>query len=362
MLNVSFMALLSQRLLSNDARYYGETYELSNKAFCPQRVTVWLQLLDLSVTLKAGGDAVTWLLGQLVWRTACCAFRERSEMRCRRGMHRPTLFISSSRAACFFLSLHALTFQDIVTRHAHSTGHHVERRFGWDTHGLPVEHEIDKKLGITSKADVMALGIKTYNKECRDIVMRYSSEWKDTVERMGRWIDFDTGYKTLDLSFMESVWWVFGQLWEKQQVYRGLRVMPYSTGCTTPLSNFEAGEDYRMVSDPAVTVAFPLVDDPSTSLLAWTTTPYTLPSNLGLCVHPEFTYIKIHDIERDQNFILLESLIGTLYKELQGGKKQDPKKPKYKKVGTFKGSDMKGWRYVPMFDYFTEQVSYGIRT
>lgn len=245
--------------------------------------------------------------------------------------------------------------QDIVTRHAHSTGHHVERRFGWDTHGLPVEHEIDKKLGISSKADVLALGIDKYNKECRDIVMRYSSEWKDTVERMGRWIDFDTGYKTLDISFMESVWWVFGQLWEKQQVYRGLRVMPYSMGCTTPLSNFEAGEDYRMVSDPAVTVAFPLVDDPSTSLLAWTTTPYTLPANLGLCVHPDFTYIKIHDIERDQNFILLETLLGTVYKELQGGKKQDPKKPKYKKVGEFKGTDMKGWRYIPMFDYFTEQ-------
>ncbi|ODO08865.1 isoleucine-tRNA ligase [Cryptococcus wingfieldii CBS 7118] len=248
------------------------------------------------------------------------------------------------------------TIKDIVTRHAHSTGHHVERRFGWDTHGLPVEHEIDKKLKITGKADVMKMGIDKYNAECRDIVMRYSDEWKATVERMGRWIDFETGYKTLDPTFMESVWWVFGQLWQKEQVYRGLRVMPYSTGCTTPLSNFEAGEDYRMTSDPAITVSFPLVDDPNTSLLAWTTTPYTLPSNLALCVNPEFTYIKIHDFERDQNFILLESLLGTVYKELQGGKKPDPKKePKFKKVGTFLGKDMVGWRYVPMFDYFTEQ-------
>ncbi|WWD02943.1 hypothetical protein V865_000986 [Kwoniella europaea PYCC6329] len=189
------------------------------------------------------------------------------------------------------------TIKDIVTRHAHSTGHHVERRFGWDTHGLPVEHEIDKTLNIKGKADVMAMGIDKYNAACREIVMRYSGEWKSTVERMGRWIDFDTGYKTLDPTFMESVWWVFGQLWQKGQVYRGLRVMPYSTGCTTPLSNFEAGEDYRMTSDPAVTVTFPLVDDPSTSLLAWTTTPYTLPSNLGLCVHPDFTYIKIYDYE-----------------------------------------------------------------
>ncbi|KAL1413503.1 isoleucine--tRNA ligase [Vanrija albida] len=248
------------------------------------------------------------------------------------------------------------TIKDIVTRHASSTGHHVERRFGWDTHGLPVEHEIDKSLNIKGKDDVMKMGIAKYNAACREIVMRYSNEWKSTVERMGRWIDFDTGYKTLDPTFMESVWWVFGQLWAKEQVYRGLRVMPYSTGCTTPLSNFEAGEDYRNVSDPAVTVAFPLADDPTTSLLAWTTTPYTLPANLGLCVHPEFTYIKIHDVERNQNFILLESLLGTVYKEYANGKKPDPKKePKFKKIGSFLGKDMVGWRYTPMFDHFTEK-------
>lgn len=141
--------------------------------------------------------------------------------------------------------------QDIVTRFAHSNGHYVERRFGWDCHGLPVEHEIDKKLNIQSKDDVMAMGIDKYNEECKAIVMRYSSEWRSTVERMGRWIDFDNDYKTLNASFMESVWWVFKQLWEKEQVYKGLKVMPYSTGCTTPLSNFEAGLDYREVADPA---------------------------------------------------------------------------------------------------------------
>lgn len=238
--------------------------------------------------------------------------------------------------------------QDIVTRHAHVTGHHVIRRFGWDTHGLPVEHEIDKKLGITGRDDVMRMGIDQYNAECRSIVMRYASEWRSTVERMGRWIDFDNDYKTLNPTFMESVWWAFKTLHEKGQVYRGLRVMPYSTGCTTPLSNFEAGLAYKDVNDPAVTVAFPLVDDRTTSLLAWTTTPWTLPSNLALCVHPTFTYVKIHDEERDQNFILHEGLLRTLYK--------DPKKAKYKKLATFKGSDMKGWRYVPLFEYFTERV------
>ncbi|VDC06970.1 unnamed protein product [Peniophora sp. CBMAI 1063] len=239
------------------------------------------------------------------------------------------------------------TIKDIVTRHAHVSGYHVPRRFGWDTHGLPVEHEIDKKLGIKSRQDVMDMGVDAYNAECRAIVMRYSGEWRATVERMGRWIDFDKDYKTLDLTFMESVWWAFKQLFDKGMVYRGLRVMPYSTGLLTPLSNFEAGLNYKDVNDPAVTVSFPLVDDPKTALLAWTTTPWTLPSNLALCVHPDFTYIKIHDQERNTNFILHEKLLKTLYK--------DPKKAKFKKIGEFKGLDMKGWRYVPMFEYFTEK-------
>ena len=194
----------------------------------------------------------------------------------------------------------------------------------------------------------MAMGIDKYNAECRAIVMRYADEWRKTVERTGRWIDFDDGYKTMNTSFMESVWWAFATLYEKGLVYRGLRVMPYSTGCTTPLSNFEAQLEYRDVQDPAVVVAFPLVDDPSTSLLAWTTTPWTLPSNLALCVHPKYKYVKIFDETRKENFILYEKLLGTIYK--------DPKKAKYKKVGEFTGSEMKGWRYVPIFDYFKEQV------
>ncbi|GAA5973857.1 hypothetical protein JCM11641_003196 [Rhodosporidiobolus odoratus] len=243
------------------------------------------------------------------------------------------------------------TVKDIVTRYAHSNGYHVERRFGWDTHGLPVEHEIDKKLGISSKADVMAMGIDKYNAECRSIVMRYSSEWRQTVERLGRWIDFDNDYKTLNPSFMESVWWVFGQLWKKDLVYRGLKVMPYTTGCTTPLSNFEAGQAYKDVQDPAVTVAFTLRDDPTTALLAWTTTPWTLPSNLGLCVHPELTYVKIHDKERDRNYVLCDKLLSTLYKDAVKAKKEK----KYEVLATYKGTDLVGWTYEPLFPYFKEK-------
>ncbi|KAK9448268.1 tRNA synthetases class I-domain-containing protein [Limtongia smithiae] len=241
----------------------------------------------------------------------------------------------------------ASTVKDIVPRYAHMTGHYVERRFGWDTHGLPVEHEIDRTLGITGKDDVMKMGIAAYNAECRAIVMRYASEWRNTIDRVGRWIDFDNDYKTLNLTFMESVWWVFGQLYEKNMVYRGFRVMPYSTGCTTPLSNFEAQQNYKDVLDPAVVVAFVLKSDPTTALLAWTTTPWTLPSNLAVAVNPEYEYIKIHDEKANRNYILLESLITTLYK--------NPKKEKFKIVDRLKGSSMKGWEYEPLFDYFYEE-------
>ncbi|GAO48636.1 hypothetical protein SAICODRAFT_59029 [Saitoella complicata NRRL Y-17804] len=240
----------------------------------------------------------------------------------------------------------ASTIKDTVTRYAQSTGHYVERKFGWDTHGLPVEHEIDKRLNITGKDDVMKMGIDKYNAECRAIVMRYADEWKHTIERIGRWIDKED-YKTLNTPFMESVWWVFKQLFEKGQVYRGMKVMPYSTGCTTPLSNFEAQQNYKDVNDPAVTVAFPLVSDPSTSFLAWTTTPWTLPSNLALCVNPDFTYIKIHDEASGHNYILLENCLSTLYK--------NPKTAKFKILEKIPGKDLKGLEYEPLFPYYADK-------
>ncbi|KAI3631018.1 hypothetical protein MIR68_010508 [Amoeboaphelidium protococcarum] len=239
------------------------------------------------------------------------------------------------------------TIKDTVTRYAAQTGHYVERRFGWDTHGLPVEYEIDKKLGIKNKEDVMKLGIDKYNAECRSIVMRYAKEWEITVERMGRWIDFENDYKTLNTSYMESVWWVFKQLFEKGQVYQGFKVMPFSTACNTPLSNFEANQNYKDVLDPAVTVSFPLVDQPDVSVLAWTTTPWTLPSNLALCVHPEFDYVQIKDEESGSNWILLEKRLEILYK--------DPKKAKFQVIKKYKGAELVGMKYVPLFDYFADK-------
>ena len=246
------------------------------------------------------------------------------------------------------------TIKDTVTRYAHQTGHYVSRRFGWDCHGLPIEYEIDKKLGIKGREDVLAMGVDKYNEECAAIVQRYTAEWRTTVTRLGRWIDFDNDYKTMDPSFMESVWWVFKTIFDKGLVYRGWKVMPYSMTCGTPLSNFEAGLNYKEVSDPAATVSFPLVSDPNVSLLAWTTTPWTLPSNLALCVNPDFEYIKIIDKTRDNRvFILLEARLAQIFPAVSKKDCTAEKKAEmYEVIGKITGKELIGLKYVPLFPYF----------
>lgn len=183
--------------------------------------------------------------------------------------------------------------------------------------------------------------------------MRYAGEWEKTVTRLGRWIDFKNDYKTMDASFMESVWWVFGQLWEKGLVYRGFKVMPYSTGCTTPISNFEAGQAYKDVQDPAIVVSFPLVEDPTVSFVAWTTTPWTLPSNLALCVHPELKYVQIKQKSGNggQQYIVNEKCVATLFK--------DPND--YDIVKTFVGKELVGKKYEPLFNYFVDSYKNAFR-
>ncbi|KAG8628711.1 hypothetical protein KVT40_002576 [Elsinoe batatas] len=245
----------------------------------------------------------------------------------------------------------ASTIKDIIPRYWSMKGHHVERRFGWDTHGVPIEQIIDnqlqQELGVRGRAAVEKVGIAEYNRRCREVVLTYAGEWRRVIGRLGRWIDFDNDYKTMDCTFMESCWWVFKQLWEKELVYHGAKVLPYSTALNTPLSKSEAQEDYRDVQDPAVVVAFPLVDDPETSFLAWTTTPWTLPSNVGLCTHPEFEYLKIKDEESGKQYYLVEAGLKVLYK--------DPKKAKFKILEKTKGKDLLGKKYIPPFDYFYEE-------
>ncbi|XP_044159011.1 isoleucine--tRNA ligase, cytoplasmic [Bufo gargarizans] len=244
------------------------------------------------------------------------------------------------------------TIKDIVTRFAHQTGHYVERRFGWDCHGLPVEYEIDKTLGIKGPEDVAKMGIAEYNKQCRGIVMRYSYDWEVSVTRLGRWIDFKNDYKTLYPWFMESVWWVFRQLYDKGLVYRGVKVMPFSTACNTPLSNFESHQNYKDVQDPSIIVTFPLLEDSTVSLVAWTTTPWTLPSNMALCVNPELTYVKLRDKSSGNVYILMEARLSALYKT----------NAEYQILDRFLGITLKGTRYQPLFDYFAKASDTGAFT
>ncbi|CAL6305181.1 unnamed protein product [Bathycoccus prasinos] len=245
------------------------------------------------------------------------------------------------------------TIKDVITRYASATGFHVIRRFGWDCHGLPVEYEIDKKLGIKSKSDVLNMGIGVYNEECRKVVMRYAREWEQTITRSGRWIDFRHDYKTLDLNFMESVWWVFKTLFDKNLVYRGFKVMPYSTACNTPISNFEAGLDYRDVSDPAVLVSFPVMDcDFKSSFVAWTTTPWTLPSNLALCLNPQLIYVYLKD-PLGTVLIVAKSCISVIPGAMNKKKKLSDGWEICKEVA---GEELKDLRYGPLFTIFEAEM------
>jgi isoleucyl-tRNA synthetase len=238
--------------------------------------------------------------------------------------------------------------KDIIPRYFTMKGRYVERRFGWDCHGLPIEHEIDKKLGMNAHDAVAKLGVKAYNDECRAIVQRYTQEWEKTISRIGRWVDFENDYKTMDLPFMESVWWAFKQLWEKGLVYQGNKVVPYSTALGTVLSNFEASQNYQDVQDPAVTVLFPAVDEENVYYAAWTTTPWTLPSNLGLCVGADIPYVRAYDKEKKITVILAEARLEH-YK----------KKNQLEILETFTGDKLKGKRYTPLFPYFQEHAAQG---
>ena len=244
-------------------------------------------------------------------------------------------------------NLLASVIKDVVPRYWTMKGRHVSRRFGWDCHGLPIEHEIDKKLGMPAHEAVTRLGVAGYNDECRAIVARYTSEWRSIISRLGRWVDFDNQYKTMDPWFMESVWWVVKQLWERGLIYRGSKVMPVSTALETSLSNFEATSNYKDVQDPAITVLFKLSDEDA-YISAWTTTPWTLPSNLALCVGAEISYVKVQDSSSGKHFYLAEDRLPHFQERLN-----------LNVVDQVLGSDLVGRSYEPLFDYFVDKVDEG---
>ncbi|MCW2492621.1 MAG: isoleucine-tRNA ligase, partial [Frankiales bacterium] len=243
---------------------------------------------------------------------------------------------------------HLLTgyVKDAVPRYQTMRGHRVERRFGWDCHGLPAEVEAEKELGISGHPEITAFGIERFNDACRTSVLRYTSEWERYVGRQARWVDFANDYKTLDLTYMESVMWAFRTLWDKGLIYEGFKVLAYCWRCETPLSNNETRmEDvYKDRQDPALTVAFQL--DSGEKILAWTTTPWTLPSNLALAVGPEIDYAVMEDADGSR-YILAESRLEAYEREL-GAAQQ---------VGTLSGADLVGRRYTPLFDFFADAAN-----
>jgi len=235
------------------------------------------------------------------------------------------------------------TIKDVIPRFQTMLGKKVERRFGWDCHGLPVEYEMEKELKISGKREIESFGIAKFNESCRSIVLRYTKEWRTMITRLGRWVDFDNDYKTMDPDYMESIWWVVKSLWDKNLIFEGFYILPYCPRCSTALSNFELNlGGYKEVQDPAITVRFQLKDEPDTYIIAWTTTPWTLPSNLALAVGADITYVKVKD--GDEYYILAKELISSYYKSEED----------YKIVEELSGKDLEGKVYIPLFPYFKD--------
>ena len=253
----------------------------------------------------------------------------------------------------------ASVLKDIVPRYWTMKGKRVERRWGWDCHGLPVENETQKDLGLVSKADVDELGIEKFNEACRGIVLRYTEEWRGTIRRLGRWVDHDRGYRTMDADFMESVWWVFSKLWKDGRIYEGYRVQPVSPALGTPLSNFEVAlgpqerdpvtkkDGHKRRQDPSLTVRFQLEDEEA-NLWAWTTTPWTLPSNLALAVNPKVDYVKIRVTETGEVAYVEPGRLADYQARKRIGETEE--------LERLKGAALVGRAYRPLLPYFAEHA------
>jgi len=255
------------------------------------------------------------------------------------------------------------TIKDVVPRYKTMQGYRVERVWGWDTHGLPIENIVEQELNFKTKIQIRDYGVDKFNEKCREIVLKYTKEWKKIVERTGRWVDIENAYITMDLSYMESVWWVFKSLWDKDLIYRGHKVMPYCPRCATGLSNFEVGMEYKDKTDKTVTVKFESEDEPGTFFLAWTTTPWTLPGNLALAVGKTIDYLKIE--YAGAKYILAAQRLDQIDDDLlvfknaekfQRGEYSVDGKLKYKVLDNFKGKDLIGKKYKPLFSYYNETL------
>lgn len=226
------------------------------------------------------------------------------------------------------------TIKDAIPRYKTMQGYHVRRRWGWDCHGLPLENQIEKELSLATKRDIETLGVAKFNAAARAAVLRYADEWRRIVPRFGRFVDMENDYRTMDATYTESVWWAFKRLWDKELVYEGFKAMHLCPRCGTTLSNFEVAQGYKDITDLAVTVKLPLVDEPNTYLLAWTTTPWTLPGNMAAAVNVDETYVKV---KVGEEVYILAKARNTIQGEV---------------IAEFNGSDLVGRRYTPPFPYF----------
>ena len=242
----------------------------------------------------------------------------------------------------------ARTFKDVFPRFKHMQGYHCPRKAGWDTHGLPVEHEIEKELGIFDKAEIeRRVGVAEFTRRCRESVMRYIGDWEKMTERMGFWVNMRDAYYTLDNAYIESVWWLLRQIWDKGLIYQGYKVVPYDPRIGATLSSHEVALGYKEVEDPSIHVRFPVEGEERTSFLVWTTTPWTLPSNLALAVHPEVDYVYARvkgDGEEGETLILAEALAGSVLRD-----------DGYTVEKRVKGADLEGMRYVRLFDHLAAE-------
>lgn len=239
----------------------------------------------------------------------------------------------------------ASAIKDAIPRYHTMRGRQVRRRFGWDCHGLPVENIVEAELGLKVKKDIEEYGIEKFNARARETVLRFTDDWKKIIPRFGRFVDMDNDYRTMDLSYTESVWWVFKSLHEKGLIYEGYKIMHLCPRCETTLANFEVNQGYKDITDISVTVEFELVDTPKTFLLAWTTTPWTLPGNVALAVNPNIEYVEVTGSEVGNTYIIAKSRVEAIFKEGHHVQRE------------FKGSDLVGKKYRPVFDYYSSDAA-----
>ena len=232
--------------------------------------------------------------------------------------------------------------KDVVPRYWTMRGRRVERRFGWDCHGLPVENEAEQQLGLKSRHDVLEYGVPKFNEYCRSLVLRYTAEWKELIQRIGRWVDWSDTYHTMDPEFMESVWWVFKTLWDRDLIYEGYRSLAYCPRCATSLSNFEVNQGYQDTQDPSITIRFRVRGHEDLSILAWTTTPWTLPSNMALAVGTEIDYARVR-LRNGEQLIVARSLLDQVFRK---------QAEEISLVEDQPVDELLAMTYEPLFDYF----------